>query len=113
MSNLIMSIPHNLSRDEAKRRLQDAIIQARHEYGSMLSGLSERWEGDTLRFVLSVAGQSVSGQVFVEDHAVRLEATLPWLLAMLTGPLQRRIDRHARDALEHKPASPATTASAR
>jgi hypothetical protein len=99
-----MSIPHNLSRDEAKLRLKDAISQARHQYGPVLGGLNEHWDGDTLRFVLNAAGQTVSGQLFVEDHAVRLEATLPWLLAMLAGPLQRRIEAQGREALANKAA---------
>jgi putative polyhydroxyalkanoate system protein len=105
VSNFTMSIPHNLTRDEAKRRLQDGIGRARHQYGAILGGLSESWEGDTLRFVLSSAGQTVSGQLFVEDHAVRLEATLPWMLAMLAGPLQRRIEKQGREALENRSSS--------
>jgi hypothetical protein len=104
-----MSIPHNLTRDEAKRRLQEGIARARRQHGMIFSGLSESWDGDTLRFVLGAAGQTVSGQVFVEDHAVRLEATLPWMLAMLAGPLQRRIEQQGRAALENKAPSRAAT----
>jgi hypothetical protein len=99
-----MSIPHNLSRDEAKRRLQTGIDQARHQYGAILSSLSERWDGDTLQFVLGAAGQSISGRLAVEDHAVLLEATLPWLLAMLAGPLHQRIEQQGRAALENRSA---------
>jgi putative polyhydroxyalkanoate system protein len=105
MSNFTASIPHNLSRDEARRRLQDGIDRARHQHGFFLGGLTDRWDGDTMSFVLSAAGQSVSGQVFVEDHAVRLEATLPWMLAMLAGPLKRRIEQQGREALEDKTVS--------
>jgi hypothetical protein len=97
-----MSIPHNLSRDEARRRLQDGIARARQQYGLMLGGLSEHWEGDTLHFVLNVGIQSVSGQMFVEDHAVRLEATLPWMFAMLADSVQRRVEEHGREALGYK-----------
>jgi hypothetical protein len=104
-----MSIPHNLTRDEAKRRLQEGIARARREHGIIFNGLSESWDGDTLRFVLSAAGQTVSGLLFVEDHAVRLEATLPWMLAMLAGPLQRRIAQQGREALENKSPSRAAT----
>jgi hypothetical protein len=102
VSNLTMSIPHNLSRDEAKRRLQDGIARARQQYGLVLGGLSEHWEGDTLSFVLNAGGQTVSGQLFVEDHAVRLEATLPWMFAMLANTLKRRLEQQGRDALGYK-----------
>ena len=69
--NLTMSIPHQLTRAEAKRRIEQGIAQARTQYGGMLSGLTENWEGDTLSFTLSAMGQSISGKAFVEDQAVR------------------------------------------
>jgi hypothetical protein len=108
MSNFTASVPHNLTRDEARLRLQDGIARGRRQYGAFLGGLTDRWDGDTMSFVLSAAGQTVSGQLFVEDHAVRLEATLPWMLAMLAGPLKRRLEQHGHEALEEKtaPAGP-------
>ncbi len=102
MSNFTASIPHNLTREEAKRRLQSGIEQARHQYGAFLGNLTDRWEGDTMSFVLSAAGQTVSGQLFVEDQAVRVEAKLPWMLAMLAGPLKHRLEQQGREALGHK-----------
>lgn len=102
MSNLTVSIPHNLSRDEAKRRLQDGIARARREQGFLLGGLSERWDGDTLHFDLHVGLQSVSGELCVEDHAVLLEATVPWMLAMLANSLKGRIEQKGREALGYK-----------
>jgi putative polyhydroxyalkanoate system protein len=102
VANLTVSIPHNLSRDEARRRLEDGIARARQQYGLMLGGLSERWDGDTLHFVLTAGIQTVSGQLYVEDHAVRLEATLPWMFAMLANSLKGRIEQHGREALGHK-----------
>jgi putative polyhydroxyalkanoic acid system protein len=103
VSKFTMSIPHNLTRDEAKRRLQGAIAQARQQYGSLLA-LNERWEGDVLTFLVTAAGQSVSGQMFVEDTVVRVEAVLPWMLQMLAAPLLRRIEKQGREALENKSA---------
>jgi hypothetical protein len=103
VSNFTMSIPHNLTRAEAKLRLQDGIARARRQHGAILGNLSDRWDGDTLSFVLSAMGQSVSGQMFVEEHTVRLEATLPWMLALLAGSLKPRIEKQGREALENKP----------
>jgi putative polyhydroxyalkanoate system protein len=102
VSNFSISIPHNLTRDEARRRLQDGIARFRREAGSLVTNLSERWDGDTLDFSLGAMGQTVSGQAFVEDHAVRVEATLPWMLAMLAGPVKRRIEERGRQVLADK-----------
>jgi hypothetical protein len=99
--NFTMSIPHNLTREEAKSRLQTAIAQARQQYGAVLH-LEERWDTDILSFIITAAGQSVSGKVFVEDTAVRVEAMLPWMLRMLAAPLIHRIEQQGRAALENK-----------
>jgi hypothetical protein len=106
VSNFSMSIPHNLSRDEAKRRLQGAFARVGQDFGALVTGVTQDWQGDTLNFSVSAAGQTVAGQAVVEDHAVRIDATLPWMLAMLAGQLRSRIDQRAREALEDKSSKP-------
>jgi hypothetical protein len=102
VANFSWSIPHNLTRDEAKRRLQGGFAQIGRGFGSLLTGVTQEWTGDTLNFSVSAAGQTVTGRAIVEDHAVHIEATLPWMLAMLAGQLKSRIDQRAREALEDK-----------
>jgi putative polyhydroxyalkanoate system protein len=104
VSNIMTaSIPHQLTRAEARRRIVEGIAQARQQYGTFLSGLSEHWEGDTLHFTLSAVGQSVTGTAAVEDNAVRLEVVLPLMLAMLAGPIKHQIEQQGRILLGHKP----------
>jgi hypothetical protein len=100
---LTMSIPHQLTRAEVRRRITEGIAQARGQHGTLMSGLTENWEGDTLSFTFSAMGQSVSGKAFVEDQAVRVEMTLPWMLAMLAGPIKHQLEQRGRDLLGHKP----------
>jgi hypothetical protein len=102
-NNLTMSIPHQLTRAEAKRRIQEGIAEARRQHGALLGSLAESWQGDTLSFSFGALGQSVSGQAFVEDRAVRVEMTLPWMLAMLAGPIKHQIEQQGRQLLGHKP----------
>jgi Putative polyhydroxyalkanoic acid system protein (PHA_gran_rgn) len=76
---LIVSIPHHLGRDEAKRRLNAGLTRAAAGI-RMLQIDEERWDGDRMFFHVRALGQAASGHVDVaEDHA-RLEVTLPWLL---------------------------------
>jgi putative polyhydroxyalkanoate system protein len=102
MPNLTISIPHQLSRAEAKRRIQEQVAQLRQQHGSMLGRVDERWEGDTLHFSVSPLGQTISGQAFVEDQAVRLEIALPWMLSMLAGSVKQTIEQRGHVLLEHK-----------
>lgn len=101
-NNLTLSIPHQLTRAEARRRIQEQLARLQQQYGGMLGRVEERWDGDTLHFAVSAAGQTVSGQAFVEDQAVRLEVVLPWMLAMLAGPVQQAIEKQGTALLGHK-----------
>jgi putative polyhydroxyalkanoate system protein len=102
MPNLTISIPHQLSRAEARRRIQEQVSQLEQQHGSMLGHIDQRWEGDTLHFSVSPLGQTISGQAFVEDQAVRLEIALPWMLSMLAGPVKQAIEQRGHNLLGHK-----------
>jgi putative polyhydroxyalkanoate system protein len=101
-NHLTMSIPHQLTRAEAKQRIQDGIAQAQQQYGSMLGPIHQQWNGDVLDFGVSAAGQSINGQLFVEDQVVRLDVVLPWILAMLANPVKQMIEQNGRNLLGHK-----------
>jgi putative polyhydroxyalkanoate system protein len=100
MSRLTVSIPHKLSRAEARRRIQEQVDQLQAQHGSPLSRLEQRWTGDTLDFTVVALGQAVTGQIFVEDQAVRLEVVLPWMLAMLANVFKPKIEQQGRKLLE-------------
>jgi hypothetical protein len=78
------------------------IDQLRRQHGGMLSRLEDRWTGDRLDFTVVALGATVTGQAFVEDQVVRLEVALPWLLAMLAGPVKHTLERQGRNLLESK-----------
>jgi hypothetical protein len=92
MPNLTISVPHPLTRPEAKRRIQDHIRDAQTKFGNVLGELHHRWSEDTLDFMLTAGGQSVSGQIFVEDHLVRVEVALPWMFALLANTVKQNVE---------------------
>jgi hypothetical protein len=97
--NLTLSIPHQLTRLEAKQRIQSHMAQLKQQYGSYIDHFQESWNGDTLSFSLSVTGIPISGHVYVEDQAVRVEVPLPWPLAMLIGGVRQQIEQQGRRLL--------------
>jgi hypothetical protein len=101
--NLNISIPHQLTRAEARRRAQSQVAQLKQQHGSALGHLQDTWTGDTMAFTLHAAGITITGHVFVEDQAVRVEVPLPWPLATLLGGLRQQIEQQGRKLLE-KPA---------
>jgi hypothetical protein len=99
MENLTLSIPHQLSRAEARRRVQEQVAQLKSQHPALLGQLQETWREDTLEFSLTVMGVTISGHVYVEDRVVRVEVPLPWPLAMLAGGVKRQIEQQGRKLL--------------
>jgi hypothetical protein len=97
--NLIASIPHQLTRAKAKRRIQDGLSNVRRQYAGMLGGLRETWHDDSIDFTGTVMGQHISGSIDVGAHDVYLEAALPDLLGMATVALRPFIERQGRRLL--------------
>src|SRR5436190_2955305 len=107
MPNLTASIPHQLTRADAKRRIQDQVGTLRQQHGSMFSELKETWTGDRMDFSATAMGQSISGHLMVEDHTVQVEVVLPWLLRLLAGTVKQGIEQQVKHVL----ALPAPTAT--
>jgi putative polyhydroxyalkanoate system protein len=99
MSNLTVSIPHQLSREEAKRRVEELVGNLQRQYGGMASRVEQSWTEDTMNFAVSAMGVSVTGEVLVTDDAVRLDVVLPFALAMLAGTVRQQIEEEGRKLL--------------
>ena len=87
---LVVSLPHRLGREEARRRLATGLASAAASM-PMLSVDEERWDGDRMIFRVRALGQSAAGHVDVADDHVRVEVTLPWLLQKFAEKAQAAI----------------------
>jgi hypothetical protein len=74
----------------------------RTNFGHLLSVDEETWNGDRLTFRVRSLGQSAAGTIEVFEEQVRLEVTLPWLLAKLTERLVPTIRKEGTLLLEKK-----------
>jgi hypothetical protein len=99
MPNLTASVPHQLTRAEAKRRIQQQIGLLRQQHGALIADVRENWTEDVLDFSLVAVGQAISGRLTVDDHMVHLDVALPWLLSMMTGTVQKAIEQQGRHLL--------------
>ncbi|WP_024506421.1 polyhydroxyalkanoic acid system family protein [Bradyrhizobium sp. ARR65] len=87
---LVVSIPHQLGREEATRRLKGGLTRAAASV-PVLKVDEERWEENRMFFRVRALGQTASGQVDVTDDQVRLEVMLPWLLQRFAEVAQAAI----------------------
>jgi len=76
---LIVSIPHQLGREEATRRLRGGLTRAAANI-PVLKVDEEKWDENGMMFRVRAMGQAATGHLEVRDDHVRLEVTLPWLL---------------------------------
>ena len=97
---VIVTIPHRLGKDEARRRLQAGLSNVRSHVSDSFVMLKDAWAGDHLDFQASLLGQSTTGSVDVADDHVRLEVQLPWVLAVLANKAKALVKRQGQLMLE-------------
>jgi hypothetical protein len=68
----------------------------------MIAMEQETWEGDTLRFRMRTLGQTAAASIEVMDDALRIEVSLPWLLAKAAKRLLHILRTEATLLLEKK-----------
>jgi putative polyhydroxyalkanoic acid system protein len=92
---LVVSIPHQLGREEAVRRLKTGLTRAANSF-PILKVDEERWEDDHMIFRIRALGQVASGNVQVAEDHVRLEVMLPLLLQRFAEMAQVVIKNRGR-----------------
>lgn len=100
---LIVEIPHDLGRDEAKRRLEQGSGKAKAaaEKGGIRVERMD-WAGDTLNFAAGALGQKLDGQVDVLPDHVRMEIRLPLLLGVFTEKVRALLNKEGAKLLTKK-----------
>lgn len=98
-----VSLSHDLSPAEVKRRLVTGIADARTKHAQLLKDAHETWTSENqLDFTARAMGQTISGNIRIEPKVVHVSVNLPMLLAMFAGNLKPRIESEGRKMLEKK-----------
>ena len=100
---LLVVIPHQLGHDEARRRIDGGVEQAKAILGrNKLSLADASWTGDRLTFAVGAMGQRVDGTVDVAPEQVTLEIRLPWLLALFAEKARNALQKEGNLLLTKK-----------
>ncbi len=97
-----ITVGHRLGKVEAARRLEEGFARTKGQLGQLMSIEHEAWEQDTLRFRMRAFGQTAFGTIEVLDDALRIEVSLPWLLAKAARQLVPLLRKQATLLLEKK-----------
>jgi putative polyhydroxyalkanoate system protein len=106
MSNsIVITIPHRLGADEAKKRIAERIELLRQEYINKIGSSEATWNGNTVDLRVMFLGQTVTGKIYVMNDSLRIEVELPWMLAALAGKIQGVLQSNAEQSLRigHSP----------
>lgn len=100
-----ITVSHDLGREAALDRLRSGVDSIRDRLGLVRMQLvEERWEGDSLHFGVAALGQTVHGRLDIEEALVRVEVTLPWMLAIFAEKLKLGVEKQGRILLEKQKA---------
>jgi hypothetical protein len=86
-----VTVPHKLTKDEAKARVSGLLPSLRTEFAGMVSDIQERWAGDVLHFGFKARGFSVTGSADVGPSSVSVDYNLPLLARPLKGVFESGI----------------------
>ena len=101
-NTLSVSIPHNLGKDEALRRIKSGLAQAETQLSALFTVQEQIWIDNTLQFQIRAVGQPIRGTIEVEDARVRLDVVLPWLLARIANAIRQVVQKQGTALLEKK-----------
>jgi hypothetical protein len=104
----IIDIPHNLGRDEAKRRMAAGIGKlASHIPGGAATVTSSWPSDDRLALTVATMGVEVPCTVDAEDSRLRVTLHLTGMLSLMAGPISAIVQKQGeRLVLEDKRVDP-------
>ena len=94
-----VDIPHNLGKDEARRRIANNIHKLEQHFPGG-AHVQSGWAGDQLNLDVTAMGQSVTGTIDVEQTKVHVKLLLPPMLAMFSGLIQGALQKKGDVLLE-------------
>ncbi len=106
--SIVITVPHNHSAPEAKRRIAAAMETLRSSYVDKLAASRVTWTGERADIEVVALGQTVNAELQVNADSVRIEVRLPWVLAVLGNKVQGILTTSAREslAIPHQPPKP-------
>jgi putative polyhydroxyalkanoate system protein len=84
-------VPHNLSQEEARSRLERFAELLQQKYQDKVSDLNQSWNGDTLDFSFKSYGIQLKGGIAVTDKELDLNGELPFAAMMFKGKIESEI----------------------
>ena len=88
MATIDITRAHTLPIDDAKKKAEELARSMAEKFG-----IQWKWDGDTIRFdAASGAAKGTKGEVAVSDKNVRVAIDLPFMLRVMKGTIEDKVN---------------------
>lgn len=105
MKPLVVSVPHRLSREEMRQKLDQGLAHARDHYGDTVGEIDARWTADDrMTVAVKVMGMAIDGSIQVLPEELLVEVQLPGMASMFAGQIRDGIQQRLGGLVGSQPA---------
>ncbi len=90
MPKINLEIPHKLSAEEAREKLERFTQSLPQD---QVSDLEQSWNGNTLSFGFKTFGIKIKGDLTAADQKLLVDVDLPFAAAMFKGKIESEIQK--------------------
>ncbi len=92
MPSLALSIPNPMGQQAAAEKLKSFLGRLKERHQDKVSNLAETWVDDHhLNFSFTTYGFNISGDLAIDEDAVKMNANLPFAAMMFKGKIEQAI----------------------
>lgn len=92
MNDVNVRLPHELSAEEMRARLDRAVIIAREQYAETVGPIESEWAGDVMTVRFSTMGMAFSGEVESLPRELLVRVRLPMMASLFAGRIREGIE---------------------
>ena len=91
MPKFHLEVPHSLSVEDAKSRLERFIESLQAKFQDKVSDLEQAWSGNTLSFAFKTYGFKIAGAIASLEKKLDVSGDLPFAAMMFKGKIETEI----------------------
>jgi len=85
---LNFEIPHTLSAEDAKSRLERFADSIKDKFQDQAKDIEQSWNGNALSFGFKTMGMKIEGNIEVDDQRLVVDSTIPFAAMMFKGKIE-------------------------
>lgn len=95
----VVTVPHQLSQDEALSRIKSLVADLKSQYGNQVSNVTENWHDNACDFSMKLKMFKLSGSILVDDKSAQIRGSMPPGTGRFEGKAKSLIEERAKKLL--------------